>query len=220
MVSAVIFDLDGLLSDTERLHRRAYQEVLGRRGVALTDAEYDDHWILRGRGLGDLIAGRGLDLPADALRAEKARRYSELVAAEAQPMPGALGLLRRLRGCKRLALATSSYREAALGVLAALGLADCFECVGTGDDVARVKPDPELFLLVAARMGVAPADCVVLEDSGKGIVAARAAGMRCIAVPNVHTRDHDFSQADRVVDSLDRVTLDMLDGLGRPPAPR
>ena len=214
MVSTVIFDLDGLLADTERLHRQAYQEVLGRHGVTLTDAEYDEHWILRGRGIGDLIAGRGLDLEPDVLRAEKARRYNDLVAAQAQPMPGALELLRRLRGRKRLALATSSYRDAAEAVLAALVIADFFELVGTGNDVARVKPDPALFLFVAARMGVAPADCVVLEDSGKGIVAARAAGMRCIAVPNEHTRDHDFSQADQVVASLGCVTLSLLDALG------
>ena len=85
--------------------------------------------------------------------------------------------------------------------------------MATNESVARVKPHPDLFLYVAERLGVTAAECVVLEDAEKGVLAAHAAGMKVIAVPNPHTRDNDFSKATRVVSSLAEVTLPLLDSL-------
>jgi HAD superfamily hydrolase (TIGR01509 family) len=129
-------------------------------------------------------------------------------------MPGALDLIETLHGKKRLALATSSFRENAELILRQLDLARHFEAVATYESVARVKPYPDLFLHVAERLGVAASECVVLEDAEKGVLAAHAAGMKVIAVPTPQTRGNDFSKATRVVSSLTEVTLPLLDTLG------
>lgn len=213
MITTVIFDLDGLLADTERLHCRAYQEALQLQGCRLSEGEYADHWVRSGRGIGEWLAECGLELDAAALRAHKSRCYLELVAAELRPMMGALALLEALHGRKNLALASSSHRDSVDAVLAGLQIAHFFEAVVTGLDVPRVKPAPDIFLAAAQQVGAAPGHCLVLEDAEKGVIAAHRAGMRCIAVPNEHTRYHDFSRATRVCASLAEITLEMLDAI-------
>lgn len=215
-IDAVIFDLDGLLADTERLHRLAFQRALADQDVPLADAEYDDVWIRRGKGLSDFLAQRGLQIEPELIRARKTAEYEQLVRSQGQTMPGARELLQRLQGQKRLALATSSGRSSATLVLDALGIAGCFEYIAAGDSVSRLKPFPDIFLHVAERLATPPRCCLVLEDAEKGVVAAYAAGMPCIAVPNAHTRDNDFALATRVVASLHEVTLAMIDGLTSP----
>jgi HAD superfamily hydrolase (TIGR01509 family) len=213
MITTVIFDLDGLLADTERLHCSAYQEALRVHGAAVTDDEYADHWVRSGRGIAEWITDRGLTLDPIALRAHKSRCYLDLLISELRPMEGALALLERLHGRKNLALASSSYPDAVEGVLTGLGIAGYFQVIVTGLDVPRVKPAPDIFLAAAERLGVSPAKCVVLEDAEKGVIAASLAGMRCIAIPNQHTRHHDFSKATRICHSLDDITLELLNTL-------
>ena len=212
-VSAVIFDLDGLLSDTECLHCEAYRLALAEVGVALGEDEYARHWIQSGLGIADFVTRRRLPHDPLALRRRKAAVYRDLLSTSLRPMPGAVEVLERLRGVKRMAVATSAYGEDARRVLAALGIAGFFEAVVAGDDVARIKPHPDVFLLAAGRLGVPPAACVVLEDAEKGVTAARAAGMRVVAVPNRHTAGNDFSRATRVVTSLHEVDAALLDAL-------
>ena len=213
MITSVIFDLDGLLADTERLHCLAYQEALRFYGATVTDQEYGEHWVRSGRGIAEWITDRGLTLDPIALRADKSRAYLELLLSELRPMERALALLEDLHGRKNLALASSSYRDAVDGVLVGLGIARYFQVIVTGLDVPRVKPAPDIFLAAAEQLRVSPAECVVLEDAEKGVLAAHLAGMRCIAIPNQHTRHHDFSKATRVCSSLNEITVELLDGL-------
>jgi HAD superfamily hydrolase (TIGR01509 family) len=210
MFAAVIFDLDGLLADTECLHCNAYQTALKEYGVDLEDSEYAEHWVRFGKGIADWLAGRGLTLDPDAVRLRKGKHYLELLATSLRPMDGALDLLAFLSGKTKLALASSSYRDAVDGVLAGLGIAHFFQVIVSGLDVERVKPAPDIFLKSAADLGVEPSRCLVFEDAEKGVLAAHSAGMRCIAVPNEHTRHHDFSKATRVCASLKEVTPDLL----------
>jgi len=214
MITTVIFDLDGLLADTEPLHCRAYQIALSEHGVTLTESDYADHWVRCGKGIVDWVGMHCPDVNPHAVRARKAEYYLALLGSSARPMKGALELLTAVRFRKKIALASSSYRDAVDGVLSALGIAHFFELIVSGLDVAQVKPAPDIFLKVAARMGVKPSECVVLEDAEKGVLAAYRAGMRCIAVPNDYTRDHDFSRATRVCSSLAEVTPQLLDSLG------
>ena len=100
------------------------------------------------------------------------------------------------------------------GVIHGLGIAHYFDTIVSGLDVAQVKPAPDIFLEAARRLGVAPAECAVLEDAEKGVLAAHAAGMHCLAVPNDFTHHHDFSKATRVCASLHEVTIDLLQNLG------
>ena len=213
MITTVIFDLDGLLADTEKLHWRAYQEALQAHGATLTEADYVEHWVRAGKGVGDWVAQQRLSLDPLALRAEKSKRYLELLATELQPMAGALELLEKLHGKKTLALASSSYRDAVDGVLHGLAIAHYFQAIVSGLDVARVKPAPDIFLTAARWAGARPSQCLVLEDAEKGVLAAVAAGMPCIAVPTEQTRHHDFSKATRVCSSLDEITLEIIDSL-------
>ena len=148
-IAAVIFDLDGLLADTECLHCRAYQMALLEHGVQLQDCDYAEHWVRYGRGIADWVAMRGLELDPDALRLRKAQHYLDLLASSLRPMEGALDLLEFLRGRTKLALASSSYRDAIDGVLAGLGIRHFFQVIVSGLDVAHVKPAPDIFLKAA-----------------------------------------------------------------------
>jgi len=213
MITTVIFDLDGLLADTEKLHWRAYQEALRAHGATLTEADYVEHWVRTGKGIGDWVAQHGLNLDPLALRSHKARRYLELLTTDLRPMDGALKLLETLRGKKTLALASSSYRDAVEGVVRGLDIGHYFQVIVTGLDVERVKPAPDIFLAAAQQAGAIPSQCVVFEDAEKGVLAALAAGMSCIAVPTEQTRHHNFSQATRVCSSLNEITLELIDSL-------
>lgn len=211
MIQAVIFDLDGLLADTEPLHCRAFQEALADQGVVVSDREYREHWIREGKGIEDLETKRQITLDRDRVRATKAKRYRELVLAQVRPMPGALQALERLYGQVVLALATSSTHDAARAVLETLGFDGFFSYIATKSDAMRLKPHPDIFLATATKLKVPPNACVVVEDAEKGVVAAHAAGMRSIAIPNDHTWDNNFSKADLLLPSLRELTLETID---------
>lgn len=213
MVSTVIFDLDGLLADTENLHRTAYQQVFAELGVELSGEQYSDHWIRSGKGIADFLNERKLPFDPALVRRRKGRLYEQMIADGVEPMPGSLELLSSLKGRKGLALATSSYPKDAYSVLGALGFENFFSCIVAKSDVERIKPHPDIFLHAAEKMGVTPQQYVVIEDAEKGVLAAYAADMKCIAVPNEHTADNDFSKATLVVDSLKKITCDLIDRL-------
>lgn len=210
MISTVIFDLDGLLADTEPLHCRAYQMAFAERGVGLNANEYAEHWVRNGKGIVDWVESRGLAVDPHGLRARKSEHYLTLLESSLRPMEGALELLDALQGIRRMALASSSYRDAIDGVLAGLQIAPYFEAIVSGLDVANVKPSPDIFLKAARDLAVDPSECLVLEDAEKGVIAAHRAGMRCVAVPNDFTKHHDFSMATRVCSSLREVNFDFL----------
>jgi putative hydrolase of the HAD superfamily len=217
MVIAVLFDLDGLLADTETLHCRTYRETLANHGISLSESEYAEHWIRGGKGIADWLAQRGLDLDPAILRREKAARFLEALAS-LQPLPGAVEALERMREQKRIALATASWTADVDAVDARLDIVRYFDQVVTGSEVSRMKPAPDLFLRAAERLGVAPSSCVVVEDAEKGVIAARRAGMAAIAIPNRFTRDNDFSGASRVLSSLEELTIELVDSVGDGPA--
>jgi HAD superfamily hydrolase (TIGR01509 family) len=214
MIQAVIFDLDGLLADTEKLHYRSYREVFAERGVDLDEGVYADHWVRRGRGITDFLRERGLPYTREEIWGAKIARYEQLAPRCAEAMPGAVELLTSLAGVKKRALATSSGPRSAGAVLSALDLRDQFDVIVTNADVERPKPRPDGFLCAAGRLGVPVDGCLVLEDAEKGVAAAHAAGMKCIAVPTSYTRGNDFSGATLVVESLREVTIALIDSLG------
>jgi len=213
LITTVIFDLDGLIADTERLHCQAYRDALMTEGVALSEAEYCEHWVRHGKGIADWLTDRGLGHDPLAVRAVKSRRYLDLLACELRPMTGALELLERLHGRKKIGLASSSYRDAVDGVLSGLAIDRYFQAIVSGLDVVRVKPEPEIFLATAQQLHSNPSECLVLEDAEKGVIAAHRAGMYCIAVPNDYTRHHDFSKATKVCASLNEISLSLIDAI-------
>ena len=149
----------------------------------------------------ELVAKLGHDLDRETVLNRRRARHLEMVA-KLEILPGvrdAVAEAKRLG--VRLGVASSSSRAWVIGHLERLGL-EGFDCVRCRDDVVNTKPDPELYLSVCACLGVAPCDALALEDSANGIAAAKAAGMRCVAIPNPMTVGLDLSAADLRLDSL------------------
>jgi len=182
---AVLFDFDGLILDTETLDFQSTAALYRSYGCELSL----DRWLLNlgTHGVVDLYADLAA-LSRQRLDHAQLRRYQRiryLRACLRQPIqPGVRALIAACRARHiALAVASSSPRRWVAGWLKRHALLDAFACIRSRDDVAHVKPAPDLFLSAAACLGVAPADCVVLEDSPNGMLAAAAAQMRCVAVP-------------------------------------
>ena len=210
MIKLIIFDLDGLLADTEKLHMKSYQIVLSDMNYILSPATYEEHWIRRGKGIVEFLFENKLSYDIELIRKHKAIEYRKLVKAEATAMPGAINLLENLRNRKfKIALATASYYKSAISVIETLKIDKYFQFIASKESITRNKPFPDIFLYTAKHFNIAPKNCLVLEDAEKGILAAYNAGMKCIAVPNIHTKNNDFSKATHIVDSLETVNTEL-----------
>jgi HAD superfamily hydrolase (TIGR01509 family) len=201
---AVVFDLDGILANTEDLYEQAGETVLGRRGK-IYDAELRER--IMGRPVVDaiqiMIDCHSLPDTVDDLMCECGDVLQQLMANSLAPMPGAVSLIDALQIANiPIAVATSATPEYADNVLTRLNLKQRFRFILTAADIQRGKPDPEIYLLSAARLGIAPQQMMVLEDSANGCRAAVDAGAYTIAVPNRHTRNHNFSGVRFVADTL------------------
>lgn len=187
MVNGVLFDMDGVLLDTERLGLAGW-----RLAAKQMDVPMDDDFIasLRGRNIPDSRAHYKKTLGRDDYDAVRAIRiaYSDaIIAREGVPVkPGVTELLEVLtaRGIPA-ALATGTRRETALGYLRSVGIDGYFSAAVCGDEVAHAKPSPDIFLQAAALLGVPPEQCIVVEDSVNGLAAARAAGCIPVMVPDL-----------------------------------
>ena len=203
-IHAAVFDLDGLLVNTEELYQHVGSELLRRRGKTFGPDLLD---AMMGRppavSLAIMIEWHGLADTVETLAAETGAIFAGLLDERLEPMPGAVPLVESLvaRGLPR-AVATSSGPAFAHDVLGRVGLLDRFAFVLTSADVVHGKPDPEIYLAAAARLGVEPGAMLVFEDSHNGCRAAVAAGAVVVAVPGGHSRRHDFTGARFVADSL------------------
>lgn len=206
MIRALLWDNDGVLVDTEPLYFRATRELLAELGIELTREHFADLSLRQGRSCFDLAAHLGLaDGELDALRRRRNARYAALLGSGVEPMPGVLDCLRRLHGSRPMAIVTSSKPDHFALAHARTGLASFFEFVLTNADYTHTKPHPEPYLTAAGRLGVDPASCLVIEDTERGLQAARAAGMRCVVVPGDLGATGDFRGADAVLASVREV---------------
>ncbi len=208
---AVLWDLDGTLIDSTEYHFRSWLEPLRREGVHITKADFlatfgqRNDTILKGYFGSDADPGR-IRRVADA----KEEGYRAIIRSEGlDPLPGAARWVRALHAAGwRQAIASSAPRENVDVVLRMLGFGDLIEATVSADDVHVGKPDPEVFLTAAAKLGVAPARCIVVEDAPAGVEAARRGGMRCIGVGS-----GAVGAADLVVRSLEDLPPDAFDQL-------
>lgn len=189
---ALIFDLDGVVVFTDKYHYLGWKKLADENGWSF-DEEFNNNLrgVSRMKSLELMLEHNGLDLPEDEknrLADRKNEYYKELLQRinESDLYPGAVGFVKKVRelGLKT-ALASSSKNAQA--VLVALDLEPLFDAVVTGNDITRSKPDPEIFLLAAKKLGMKPEDCVVFEDAGSGVEAAHRAGMRAVGVGPVET---------------------------------
>jgi HAD superfamily hydrolase (TIGR01509 family) len=212
--AAVIFDFDGIVLDSETPEYESHRRIYERCGVTLTVDEWcgvigtwneghDEQWFTR-------LCAQSSGAPSrDAYFAERQRTFDEIVPAD--PMRGISELLIALReAAVPTAIASSAPARWVVGAVDRLGIRRLFDAVVTGDEVLHRKPAPDVYLEAARRLGVDAARSVAIEDSGPGIAAARAAGMKAIAIPHWLTHTHDLTGADLTVVHAGELTLDRL----------
>lgn len=211
---AVIFDLDGVLIDSAEFHRESWYLLAGEESFAMTDQLFKEtfglpNWVILPRALEREVGPEEIE----RLSWRKEALYREAAKGKLQPLPGVLSLLHGLKErCARLAIGSSTPKENIAFVLDELRLHGVFDAVVSSDDVTKGKPDPEVFLTAADRLGVLPDHCAVIEDAVAGVEAAKAGGMKCIAVTTTHPAK-SLSPADLVVDSLEQVTAEAVEML-------
>lgn len=214
---AIVFDMDGLMVNTEPLSCRSWQMVLEPYGHTLTAAVYSRMIGLRiDQSVAMIQENYPTPLTAAELIAQKAAYMAEICADGIPPMPGLMELQAEIgrRGIP-WGVATSSRRQHAVDILQQLGLWTACHAVVGGDEAPHGKPAPDLYLMAAERLGVDPQQCLALEDSGPGCQAAATAGMVTIAIPTPETRHSSaFTCANHIFNSLHEVTarLDSLIG--------
>ncbi|HEV2028681.1 MAG TPA: HAD family hydrolase [Candidatus Dormibacteraeota bacterium] len=216
LIRAIVFDFDGLILDTEEPVYRSWLEVYREHGeelpferwvqiVGSTTIDFHPQHHLEER-LGRSLTNEVLD--------RRIRRRTELILAQSV-LPGVVQHMESAKAMGlKLGVASSSTRDWVQSHLERLGILDRFDCLRCRDDVANAKPEPDLYIAVIECLGVLASETIAIEDSPNGVLAAKRAGLRCVAIPNPITARLDLGQADLVLRSLADVTLaDLLSKL-------
>lgn len=194
MLKAILWDNDGVLVDTEELYFRATRDVLSKAGVDLTRDLFIQISLNQGRSTFDLAAERGFSSEIiTRFRSDRNQRYRKLLRNEVQVLDGVEDTLRQLQGKVSMGVVTSSRREHFEIIHTTTGLLHYFDFVLTREDYRKSKPNPDPFITAIKGNGLKREHCIIVEDSERGLAAAKAAGIRCIVVPNILTRGSNFS---------------------------
>ena len=213
-IDGVIFDLDGVILQSEELWDEARRDLVRERGGRWTPEATADMMGMSSRDWPRYMHDRlGVELTPEEIDADVVRRLIERYEHELPLIPGATDAVRRLAARWPLAVASSSNRPVIDLVLARAGIAGCFRATVSSEEVGRGKPSPDVYLEAARRLGVAPERAAAVEDSANGIRAGRAAGMRVIAVPNPAYRPDEsvLGQADVVLERIGELTPEVVD---------
>lgn len=202
MVEAILWDNDGVLVDTEGLFFQTQRDTLASAGVELTLAQFRELSMRQGRSTFDLVAERGWTPERiAALKRTRDLVYAETLQQHTRILGGVQETLTELHGRLRMAVVTSCQRQHFEVMHARTGLVPFFEFVLAREDYERTKPDPEPYLTALERLRLGADRCVAIEDSERGLAAARAAGLRCLVIPNEMTRCCNFEGATAVVEN-------------------
>jgi len=180
--AALIFDCDGTLVDSMPIHYVAWRDTMERHGFVFSEERFYQHagqptWHI----IQMLAEERGVTVDVPALSREKEQEFVRIIHL-VQPIAAIVAIARQNRGLKKMAVASGGWQDITRMQLKQAGIVDWFETIVTAEDTERHKPEPDVFLEAARRLGVAPADCLVYEDADLGVEAARRAGMRCVDV--------------------------------------
>jgi HAD superfamily hydrolase (TIGR01509 family) len=211
MIKAVFWDNDGVLVDTEKLYFQATRELLLRTGVTLTEALFRQISLVEGRSAFDLAKEKGVSQEEiQRHHEERNRRYTELLTGGVSVIDGVEEVLGALRGRVSQAIVTSSRREHFVAIHAGTGLLAWFDFVLTREDYVLSKPNPEPYLTALKKSGFKADECLVVEDSPRGLASALAAGIRCLVIPNDLTRGASFIGAWRILESCRQIPGEIL----------
>ena len=212
--NAVIFDMDGVLADSEPLYLEAANAVLEPLGRRLSE---EQNRAFMGSSVTNswqgIMEALGLQGDLDKYVRDYDRHLLRLLGEPREPLPGVRSLIDRLRERRvPIGLASSSWRTWVDTLLTAAGLAGLFDAVISGDMVESEKPAPDIFLLAAKELGVPPTRCIALEDTPTGLAAAKAAGMFSVQVRSASTAFPPLPEADLVLESLEEFDVSMVEG--------
>ncbi len=223
-LQAIVFDFDGVIADSERLHLRSYQEILAPEGITISTEDY----LARYLGYDDVgvfkAVGRDNGVPMDEGRvteliAKKGERYESLAAAGEMLFPGAADFIRSAAAAVPIAIASGALTHEIEDVLERAGLRSLFPVIVGADQTQRGKPHPDPYQTAFAKLRAHSGQdlqawrSVAIEDSKWGLVSARGADLRCVAVTNTYSAAELRADAELVVTGLDSLTLDALDAL-------
>ena len=223
-LQAIVFDFDGVIADSERLHLRSYQETLAPEGITISDDDYFERYL----GYDDVgvfkAVGRDQGVPMNDARvsdliARKGERYEALASAGEMLFPGAADFIRAAAAAVPIAIASGALTHEIEELLVRTGLRELFPVIVGADQTERSKPHPDPYQTAFARLraysgrDLIPWRSVAIEDSRWGLVSAKGADLRCVAVTNTYSEAELRADAELVVPGLHALTLDALDAL-------
>jgi HAD superfamily hydrolase (TIGR01509 family) len=202
----IFWDNDGVLVDTEPLYLQASREALARVGMPLSERQFVDISLTEGRSIFDLASERGLPNSTVAdLRSWRNTRYADLLETEDVTLKGVKEVLEVLHGKIRMAIVTSSHKNHFEIIHRRTGLLTFFDFCLTREDYTVSKPAAEPYLLALQRSRHQAHQALVIEDSPRGLTAAKSAGLTCWVLPAQHTKREGFARADRILLSIDEI---------------
>jgi len=204
MIKAIIFDMDGVLFDSQPIHFEAEKRTVAHFGGKISDDELKGYLGWNEEAFWkDVIPKYGMDATLEQCRAFERPLLEGLLERALKPDPKLRKILKELRRSGiQLAVASSAPKKWILMTFGGLGVDDLFDCLVSGEDVEKSKPEPDIFLEAAKRIGIAPEDCIVVEDAPAGIEAAKRAGMHPIALRGTVNKGLDLSGAEREITDL------------------
>jgi len=214
MIKAVFFDMDGTIADSEKIVWKVTRDFMAKRDIVITPQEEKLFYgLIWKESIKIILESRGLEYKQSIKNTLK-ERYVRNLRKEVASVPYVHELLERIKGNFKIGLATNSRIREVEIIFEKLNLAPYFDLRLSRNNIKKVKPDPEIYLLGANIFNVKPSECVVFEDSIAGVTAAKSAGMNCIAITNTYAAK-DLAIADAVIDSYREVDLEMIKRFGK-----
>ena len=211
MIKAVIFDMDGVIIDSEPIESLSWEKILLEYGKKPIISEWGLIHKVGTKSIDFVLEKHGLIENEEIIRNKKRKLFIDLVLKNLILMPGFMQLFKQLKKQKlKIAVASNRYEEHVLLIMEKLGIKNSLSAVAGYSPEIAVKPAPDIFLKVAKMLKIDSKYCLVIEDSESGVVAAKAAGMKVIAVPNKYTKHQDFSKADKIVENSSQITMETL----------
>ena len=212
MIKAVIFDLDGVIVESENAHIEAEKQTFLKYGIQISAEELHEYTGTTAKAMfTELIRKYKLNTTFEEIFRQKEEIFSRLLETDAEPTKGIITLLKKLKSKRiKLAIGSSSTKKQIKYVLNKLDIAHLFDSVVGAEDIDHSKPDPEIFLKAAAELNAHPSECLVVEDSKLGVEAAKRAHMKCVGYRNPNSGDQDLSKADIVTNDFSKLKITTL----------
>jgi HAD superfamily hydrolase (TIGR01509 family) len=203
---AIFWDNDGVLVDTEKLYFEANRFVFSKHGVEVTEEIYVENYLKNAIGAWHMLNAKGYSEGMIAsIRTERNEYYSKLLEEQSEPISGAENVLKTLHRKVLMGIVTSSRKDHFEKIHKRTGFKKYFDFVLTADELEKLKPNPDPYLKALQRSGLQKEECMVVEDSERGLRAAIAAGIKCYIIPTHLTKNSDFSGAEKVLNHIEEI---------------